>query len=138
MKMNFGKTRFAVLAAVAGAGLLAVASPDDQRNDEPVEAVLARVPVKARAKRNPLENDPEAAAAGRKLFSQHCAECHGESAGGSKRGPSLRADPLQTATPGELFWIVTNGVVRRGMPAWSKLPEPQRWQTVTFLRSLSN
>lgn len=106
MKMNFGKTRFAVLAAVVGAGLLAVASPNEQRpnqqrNDEPVEAVLARVPVKARAKRNPLENDPEAVDAGRKLFAQHCAECHGESAGGSKRGPSLRADPLQTATPGE-------------------------------------
>ena len=32
-------------------------------------------------------------------------------------------------------WLITNGVVRRGMPAWSKLPEPQRWQIIVFLRS---
>jgi hypothetical protein len=31
---------------------------------------------------------------------------------------------------------LTNGVVRRGMPVWSKLPEPQRWQLVTYLKSL--
>ncbi len=105
------------------------------RNDEPLDVVLARVPEKARARRNALENDPEAATAGKKLFEQHCAECHGETAGGSKRGPSLRAG-VQQATPGEIFWIVTNGIVRHGMPAWSKLPEPQRWQIVTFLRGL--
>ena len=34
------------------------------------------------------------------------------------------------------FWILTNGVVRRGMPVWSKLPEPQRWQLVTYIKSL--
>ena len=41
---------------------------------------------------------------------------------------------FQQATPGTLFWILTNGVVRRGMPVWSKLPEPQRWQIVTYQR----
>jgi len=35
-----------------------------------------------------------------------------------------------------LFWILNNGVVRRGMPVWSKLREPERWQIVTFLQSL--
>jgi hypothetical protein len=35
-----------------------------------------------------------------------------------------------------LFWVLTNGVVMRGMPVWSKLPEPERWQIVTFLKSL--
>ena len=39
---------------------------------------LAKAPQKARAKRNPLEKDPDAAAAGRNLFEQHCAECHGD------------------------------------------------------------
>ena len=33
------------------------------------------------------------------------------------------------------FWLLTNGVVRKKMPAWSKLPEPQRWQLVRFLKS---
>ncbi len=56
---------------------------------------------------------------------------------GGKEGPSLRADEVQQATPGTLFWILTNGVVRRGMPVWSKLPEPQRWQLVSYIRSLT-
>jgi mono/diheme cytochrome c family protein len=51
--------------------------------------------------------------------------------------PSLRADPVRQATPGTLFWILTNGVVRRGMPVWSKLPEPQRWQLVSYVKSLN-
>src|SRR5579863_5860932 len=54
----------------------------------------------------------------------------GEAAEGSRKAPSLLADPVQQATPGTLFWILTNGVVRRGMPVWSKLPEPERWQIV--------
>ena len=100
-----------------------------------IAAVLAKIPAKARAKQNPLEGDADAPIAGKKLFDQHCAECHGESAQGSKRAPGLRG-PLAGATPGEIFWILTNGVVRRGMPEWSRLPEPQRWQIVVYLQSL--
>jgi mono/diheme cytochrome c family protein len=124
---------FAALVALAGALALDTGA---SRKDESVDAILARVPEKARTRSNPLENDPEAAIAGRKLFGQHCAECHGESADGSKRGPSLCSAHLQQATQGEIFWIVTNGIVRRGMPAWSKLPEAQRWQIVVFLQGL--
>jgi len=99
-------------------------------------AALAHVPEKARARRNPFENRSEAVAAGRKLFALRCAECHGEDGRGSRRGPSLRARVVRQASDGELFWIVSNGVVRRGMPEWSRLPEAQRWQIVTFLKSL--
>lgn len=107
-----------------------------RQNDALVYAELAQAPEKARAKRNPFEKDPEAVAAGRNLFEQHCAECHGDSAQGGKKGPSLRAAEVQEAPPGAIFWILTNGVVRRGMPVWSKLPEPRRWQLVTYLKSL--
>ena len=100
-------------------------------------AELAKAPSKASARHNPLEADPDAVAAGAKLFDSHCAECHGGSAEGGKKGPSLRADQVQQATPGTLFWLLTNGVVRRGMPVWSKLPEPQRWQLVSYIKSLT-
>ena len=100
-------------------------------------APLAKVPEKANAMRNPLEDDPDAVAAGGKLFEQYCAECHGKQAEGGSRGPSLLCSEVQDATPGALFWVLTNGVVRRGMPVWSKLPDPQRWQIVKFLRSLN-
>jgi mono/diheme cytochrome c family protein len=101
-----------------------------------VYAELSRVPAKASGRRNPLETDPEAIAAGAKLFEQHCAECHGANADGGKKGPSLRAQEVQQATPGSLFWLLTNGVVRKGMPVWSRLPEPQRWQLVSYIKSL--
>jgi mono/diheme cytochrome c family protein len=99
---------------------------------------LAEAPAKASLRRNPREGDAQARAAGKKLFLQHCAECHGSDADGGSRAPSLRVDEVQQATAGTLFWILTNGVVRRGMPVWSKLPEPQRWQIVTYLRTLEN
>jgi mono/diheme cytochrome c family protein len=101
-------------------------------------AELAKAPKKAVDRANPLDADPEAATAGAKLFDLHCAQCHGNEADGGRRGPSLRVSKVQTATPGALFWLLTNGVVRRGMPVWSKLPEPQRWQLVSFVKSLSS
>jgi mono/diheme cytochrome c family protein len=101
-----------------------------------IYAELAKPTEKARAKRNPFENDPDAVAAGRNLFEQHCAECHGNDAQGGKKAPSLRAPEVQNAAPGSVFWILTNGVVRRGMPVWSRLPEAQRWQLVTYIKSL--
>jgi mono/diheme cytochrome c family protein len=107
----------------------------DNKNAE-IYGELATAPEKARKRVNPLENDPEAIAAGRLLFEDHCAECHGDKAEGGKKGPNLRAPEVQNATPGTLFWVLTNGVVRKGMPVWSKLPEPQRWQLVRYLKSL--
>lgn len=56
---------------------------------------------------------------------------------GGKKAPSLLADEVQQAAPGALFWLLTNGVVRHGMPVWSKLPEPQRWQLVSYIQSLT-
>jgi len=97
---------------------------------------LEKAPDSARMRQNPLAGDSTAVAAGRKLFGQHCAVCHGNTADGRRKGPSLRAQEVRNATPGMLFWILTNGVVRRGMPVWSKLPEQQRWQIVSYLKSL--
>ena len=55
---------------------------------------------------------------------------------GGERAPSLLREEVQQATPGALFWVLTNGVVWHGMPVWSKLPEPRRWQLVAYIKSL--
>ena len=114
------------------------ANDDKSKDNKSAEifAELGNAPEKARKRMNPLENDPEAIAAGRLLFEDHCAECHGDKAEGGKKGPNLRAPEVQNATQGTLFWLLTNGVVRKGMPVWSKLPGPQRWQLVRYLKSL--
>jgi len=113
-------------------------APAAPKYDAATYAELQKAPEKARNRPNPLQNDPQAVAAGAILFEQHCAECHGKSAEGSRKAPSLRASEVQSATPGTLFWLLTNGVVRKKMPVWSKLPEPQRWQLVRYIKSLGS
>ncbi len=123
MKHRFA--RAALLAALFAAQAMAVLGT----------SVLCRVPSKARLRPNPLQASRAAAQAGAKLFARHCAGCHAASARGRYRGPVLNSAALSHASPGALFWIISNGIVRRGMPPWSRLPEPERWQIVTFLTS---
>lgn len=138
-KRVFNLKASAMVLVLSVGAVAAQTSPSSvpSKNDSSIYAELAKAPAKAAARRNPLAADPDAVAAGGKLFTLHCAECHGETAAGGKKGPSLRTDEVQQSTPGTLFWLLTNGVVRRGMPVWSKLPEPQRWQLVSFIKSLT-
>ena len=73
-------------------------------------------------------------AAGQKLFEQHCASCHGAEAMGTKYAPPLAT--VHAMESDDLFRFVTNGNLRRGMPAWSRLPDQRRWQIVAYLKSL--
>jgi mono/diheme cytochrome c family protein len=77
------------------------------------------------------------ALAGRKLFLRHCAQCHGEDGHGSRRGPDLDSARVRQATPAELFELLTSGRLRRGMPAWTRLPPEQRRQLVAYLEMLA-
>jgi mono/diheme cytochrome c family protein len=136
--------RVAFLGIVSAFFFLALTHASAQKEDTAPEkksssvyAELDKVPSKAVNRRNPMEKDADSVAAGAKLFDLHCAECHGSQAQGSRKAPSLLVPQVQQASPGSLFWILTNGVVRRGMPVWSKLPEPQRWQIVSYVKSLS-
>lgn len=138
--MGFARACATVLfcaGVVLGTAIAQTSDSGSTKLERSAYAELAKIPAKAAARPNPLESDPEAVAAGAKLFERHCAECHGANADGGKKGPSLRAEELQRATPGTLFWVLSNGVVRKGMPVWSKLPEPQRWQLVTYIKSLA-
>lgn len=95
-----------------------------------------RVPDKDRARENPYDSQSEAIAAGAKLFHQNCASCHGNEAMGSAKKPNLHSDRIRNSTPGELEWLLKNGSMKNGMPSWSRLPEQQRWQIVSYLKSL--
>jgi mono/diheme cytochrome c family protein len=97
----------------------------------------AKVAESARLRPNPMAGDPSSVAAGSKLFQQNCATCHGKRAEGSSKRPNLHSNRIKSATPGELEWLLKNGSLKNGMPSWSRLPEPQRWQLVTFLKSLN-
>jgi len=109
----------------------------DAKSQESVYAELDKAPPKYQQMPNPMASNPEAAVAGEVLFEEHCEGCHGKEAVGGKKAPSLRAPEVRNAAPGAIFWILSNGVVRKKMPVWSKLPEPERWQLVSYIQSLN-
>ncbi|MGA8108864.1 MAG: c-type cytochrome [Acidobacteriaceae bacterium] len=100
-------------------------------------AWLKKVPQAEHERVNPLAGQPDAIAAGRNLFLDHCAKCHGKDAEGKHSRPALRSDRIRGATDGDLAWLLKNGEVFNGMPRWAGLPEQERWQIVAYLRSLN-
>jgi mono/diheme cytochrome c family protein len=94
------------------------------------------VPLKYVSLQNPFEGQSGAVSAGEKLYAWHCAPCHGKQAEGVRHNPTLRSPAMRRVTPGQLFWLLRNGELGRGMPSWSNLPEQQRWQIVSYLKSI--
>jgi len=95
-------------------------------------------PASASATTNPYAGNAVASTAGRKLYAQDCAQCHGNNLQGMGPAPALDTAGVRKAKPGELFWFISTGKLASGMPSWSGLPKQQRWQIVTFLQSPSN
>jgi glucose/arabinose dehydrogenase len=72
---------------------------------------------------------------GKPLYELHCASCHGIGGQGSGNVPSLTAGAIKSVSPGELFWFISKGNSNDGMPSWEQLPETQRWQIVSYLKT---
>jgi mono/diheme cytochrome c family protein len=97
---------------------------------------LRHVPDADRARVNPYTSQADAIAGGQRLFAEHCAQCHGDDALGRGKKPSLRTREVASTTDGEIFWLLKNGYLAKGMPSWSALPEPSRWQIIAYVKSL--
>jgi mono/diheme cytochrome c family protein len=100
-------------------------------------AWLTNVPQRERERVNPYRDQPDAVAAGRRIYLDHCAHCHGNDADGTKKRPSLKSSRVQQeATDGDLHWLLVNGNRGQGMPSWVKLGDPQIWQVICYVKSL--
>lgn len=91
-------------------------------------------PPAAASRQNPLPVQPHIQGGGRKLFDQRCSVCHGDDGTGGRGGSNLMTRRVQDQSDGALFWKISSGNTRTGMPGFSFLPEPQRWQLVSHLR----
>jgi mono/diheme cytochrome c family protein len=116
------------VALVLGCGALVAVAEVNQE-------WLKKVPAAERTRVNPYAGQADAVAAGGMLYADHCARCHGDDLAGRNGKPALRTPVVAGTADGELFWLLRNGDLRHGMPSWSGLPEPERWQIVAFLKS---
>ncbi|HWZ98305.1 MAG TPA: PQQ-dependent sugar dehydrogenase [Candidatus Dormibacteraeota bacterium] len=72
---------------------------------------------------------------GKPLYERYCASCHGAAGQGSGNVPSLSKATIKSVSPGELFWFISKGDPKDGMPSWEQLSETQRWQIVSYLKT---
>lgn len=98
-------------------------------------------------------NDPVHQAAGKALFENHCASCHGTVTEGRSPGAThLVPQPtdfygprVRALSPGFLFWRISKGktaepYLSQGsvMPAWGRyFSDRQIWELVAYLRQRS-
>lgn len=130
---------FPTLVAVAWLSVTMVAIAAARQHD-----AAAHVHAGAQALKNPVTATPESVAAGEKLFTQYCAECHGdEGRGDGMEGDGMDPPPANLtdrqwkhgSTDGEIFAVVRDGT-RDGMKAFKKKLTPdQIWNIVNYVRT---
>jgi mono/diheme cytochrome c family protein len=93
---------------------------------------------------NPVKSNGESIAAGKALYSQHCASCHGKKGlGDGSKAAQLKTQPedmsqskLQSQSDGSLFYKISVG--RDDMPSFKKkIPDTEDlWSVVNYVRTL--
>ncbi|MGA2921514.1 MAG: PQQ-dependent sugar dehydrogenase [Candidatus Sulfotelmatobacter sp.] len=101
-----------------------------------VDTKFHNAPASAQAMKNPYQGQDAATAAGKQLYAQNCASCHGVAGKGTGNVPSLVDGKLDSVKPGEVFWFITRGDKGNGMPSWAALPVKERWRIVTYVQSM--
>jgi len=87
--------------------------------------------------RNPAIGNPEAIAAGAKLWATSCIGCHGPDGSGGARGPNLVKRSLWHPLSDEAMQkTIREGVPGTDMPP-SNLSEADAWKVVAFVKALT-
>ena len=104
--------------------------------------ILATLPLAAQHgrylndSRHPSIGNPEAIAAGAKLFSASCGGCHGPDGSGG-RGPNLVRRAMWHPLGDEaIFQVIRKGLPGTDMPP-TNLSDDQTWNMVAFIHSLT-
>ena len=96
---------------------------------------------------SPPKTDAATIRAGKELFADNCASCHGEKGlGDGEAGKELNPKPANLAmiqgkwiaTDGFYMWAISEGgeKLKTGMPAFKDaLSENERWQIISYLKN---
>jgi thiosulfate dehydrogenase len=84
---------------------------------------------------------------GIQLYGDHCAVCHGTSAGDASaspiakgeypRPPQLATDGVEDDSEGVTYWKIAHGIRWTSMPSWkATLSDQQMWTVALFLKHM--
>jgi mono/diheme cytochrome c family protein len=144
---------FGLIAAPILFGLAAILGwlPSDSASDPPgwesrigMRALDASLEKRSSGLENPVAaKDTSALAAGRKIYTDNCAGCHGNAQKPSAFGSGFYPRVPQFFQEGtdvdanEAFAAVKGGIRYSGMPAWKgQLSEKQMWQVANFVAQI--
>ena len=112
----------------------------------PQTRTTSKAPEPLYSKTNPLANTSDIVEKGRLLFQldaqPSCTLCHGSGNGLGMMSGGLNPPPrnftcketMDNIPDGQLFWIIKNGSVGTGMPAFTDLNDVQVWQLIHYIR----
>ncbi len=140
-----------LVAALVASGLLGgglLAGCQRQEPSRPSGPTSSPTPQASLPAASPAAPSPtsEASPAGRQLFLQTCASCHGnEGKGDGPAAAALSPKPADLTTgtfkhggsPQEIFRTITSGVPGTAMMGRASTPEKVRWNLVDYVLSLS-
>ena len=132
------KSKLVLAVSILAVSLMSVAFTIDQQ-PKPWNA-----PDKNAKTVNPVKSSAESIAAGKTLWSTHCASCHGKTGlGDGNKAAQLKTTPpdftkaaFHAQSDGSLFYKVAEG--RDDMPSFKKkIPEQEDiWNLVVYMRTL--
>src|SRR5258707_2178982 len=144
-----------VVAAIAYGTLLIRRGISARKEPSAMETAVARavrhmaIPKIDREEENPWATvaTPAALKDAREHFADHCSQCHANDGSGKTemgqylypRAPDMGLPATQNLSDGELYYIIRNGVMLTGMPAWGEpnlVQDDDSWQLVLFIRHL--
>jgi len=116
--------------------------------DKDTDVTRAQPPSDYSSMTNPVAGNADAAAAGKELYSQNCASCHGDSGKGDGAAaaaldpkPRDLTNTAANASDAYIHWVVSEGgtaaSLSSSMPAFKGvLTDDNIWQLVTYIKTL--